>query len=375
MKIGQKQRQQLSPSQRGRTLLVVDDDSATRLLCTKALDQFTVSHAANGTEALHQIRNAHFDVILSDIMMPGLDGLELLQEVKAHDPEQAVVLMTAYSQKEIILRALKAGADDFIGKPLNLLQLRTLIDKVVEKQRLRCELSDLRRLDRLKNQFLGLISHKLKTPATAISLFIQNLNAASIDPEDEGFQQILKMIQSESRHLEHLIEDLLYFGDIITRQQTVQIEKIDPNKTLSRVLEQLREPIEQKQLTITSTLCSANCSVFADNERLNFSLHALLDNAIKFTPPGGSIRVDSAQQETTVQIEVQDTGPGIPAEEKERVFDKFYQIDPAGSGQVRGFGLGLFYAREFIRAADGELSLESAPGFGTQATISLQRCS
>ena len=97
--------------------------------------------------------------------------------------------MTGYADKDIILRALKADADDFIHKPINLLQLKTTIDKALEKKRLRRELVQLKQLDRIKSDFLGLISHKLRTPTTAISLFIQNLASGAVDIEEAGFSR------------------------------------------------------------------------------------------------------------------------------------------------------------------------------------------
>ena len=103
-------------------------------------------------------------------MMPIMNGLDLLKQVKERDPDQLVIIMTGYADKEIILRALKADADDFIQKPLNLLQLKSAVEKALEKRQLRQELQQLKRLDRLKAEFLGLISHKLRTPTTVLSL-------------------------------------------------------------------------------------------------------------------------------------------------------------------------------------------------------------
>lgn len=365
--------QTLSQEQRGKSLLLVDDDPAIRLLCVRVLDSFEITQATDGKEALALLKKQTFDIILSDIMMPNLSGLELLQTVKETDPEQMIVLMTAYSEKDVILQALKAGADDFLSKPVNLLQLRTTIDKAVEKQQLRRELSKLKHLDQLKSEFLGLISHKLKTPATAVSLFIQNIAADSTELNEPAFRQMLKMVQAESQHLEHLIQDLLYFSNVILHQDELRLETIDLGKMARQIAELLSPAAQKKQLQFSIEIDTPFPShpLQLDRTRINFVLRALLDNAIKFTPPEGSIQLLGEQDNGKAKLTVRDTGPGIPTDEINKVFSKFYQVDPSNSGQIRGFGLGLFYAREFVHSMNGELTLESQPDFGTVATVEL----
>jgi signal transduction histidine kinase len=326
--------QTLSQEQRGKSLLLVDDDPAIRLLCVRVLDSFEITQATDGKEALALLKKQTFDIILSDIMMPNLSGLELLQTVKETDPEQMIVLMTAYSEKDVILQALKAGADDFLSKPVNLLQLRTTIDKAVEKQQLRRELSKLKHLDQLKSEFLGLISHKLKTPATAISLFIQNIAADSTELNEPAFRQMLKMVQAESQHLEHLIQDLLYFSNVILHQDELRLETIDLGKMARQVAELLSPAAQKKQLQFSIEIDTPFPShpLQLDRTRINFVLRALLDNAIKFTPPEGSIQLLGEQDNGKAKLTVRDTGPGIPTDEINKVFSKFYQVDPSNSG-------------------------------------------
>lgn len=364
---------ELVQQQSGKKLLVVDDDPGIRMLCSKVLESFDVTQATDGLDALSQIKQGAFDIILSDIMMPNLCGMELLQTVKKTNPEQMVILMTGYSEKDVILQALKAGADDFISKPVNLLQLQTSIDKVVEKQTLRREISSLKHLDQLKSEFLGLVSHKLKTPATAISLFIQNIAADTTDLEEPAFRQMLKMVQAETRHLEHLIQDLLYFSNVILHQDEICLEPVDLAKTVRQVIEMLSSGAAKKrqQLSVDISAPFPPHPLQLDRTRISFVLRALLDNAIKFTPPEGSIQLQGQLENGSALLRVRDTGPGIPNDELEKVFSKFYQVDPSSSGQIRGFGLGLFYARQFVRNMNGELTLESQPDFGTVATIEL----
>jgi signal transduction histidine kinase len=363
--------QELIQEQKKKTLLVVDDEPIICQLCARALSNFNIVQAGDGREALNKLDKQDIDIILSDVMMPNLSGLDLPRTVKKQQPDMAVILMTGYTDKEVILQALKAGADDFISKPINLLQLRTTVDKVLDKVLMRRELASLKQLDKLKSDFLGLISHKLKTPTTAISLFVQNIADGIGDPSDPNFRQTMDMVKAETLHLEHLIQDLLYFSSVILQEGQLQLEPLE----LGRIARQVASSLE---LTAASKALDFKVSIQPplppepielDRERVSFAIRALLDNAIKFTPEGGCVSLEGSLADNFVRLQIRDTGCGIPPEEMNNIFNKFYQIDKENTGQIRGFGLGLFYARDFVRKMGGKLRLDSQPGLGTVATI------
>jgi len=356
-----------------RCILIVDDEEVIRELCAKALRGYRILQAADGAEALRVLEQETVDVVLTDVMMPQMNGLDLLKTVKEREPNQVVVVMTGYADKEIVLRALKADADDFISKPINLLQLKTTIDKALEKKALKEELVHLKRMDRLKSDFLGLISHKLKTPTTAISLFIQNLGQGIGDPADPAFQKTLALIIEESQYLNYLIQDLLYYSEVILQEGPPRLAPVNPGELAAAVLKELQRSFQNKGLTLESALSDALPGMSLDRQRIAFALRALLENAIKFTPPGGTISLAAQVREDSIRLVVHDTGPGIAREELPKVFEKFYQVDPARTGQVRGFGLGLYYARQFAQSHGGNILLECPPGGGTVATLILPR--
>ncbi len=357
------------------TILIVDDESIIRDLCARILKDYRILQAENGQEALQLLDNNTVDLILADIMMPVMNGLDLLQKVKEQNPEQLFMVMTGYADKDIILRALKARADDFIQKPINLLQLKTAIKKALENKALRRELGQLKQLDRIKSDFLGLVSHKLRTPTTSISLFIQNLASGTFDLEDPEFVAAVDAIREESEYLAYLIKDLLYYSDIILQDGDGKASREDLKEIAGSVLLEKRASAQNKGLTLENSLSGDWPKVIVDRRRIAFALNALYENAIKFTPPGGQIVLSGEISEEKFALTIADNGPGIPAEELGKIFEKFYQIDPHHTGQVRGFGLGLFYARQFIRDHGGTITLNSAPGHGTEVTINLPRLS
>jgi len=355
------------------TILIVDDEEIIRDLCARILKDYRILQAENGQEALELLDRTTADLILVDIMMPVMNGLDLLQKVKEQNPEQLVIVMTGYADKDIILRALKAHADDFIQKPINLLQLKTAIAKALENKALRRELSQLKQLDRIKSDFLGLISHKLRTPTTSISLFIQNLASGTFDLEDPEFMSAVEAIREESEYLAYLIKDLLYYSDIILKDGDGKASREDLKEIASAVLAEKRASAQNKGLTLQNNLAGDWPEVIVDRRRIAFALNALYENAIKFTPPGGEIVLSGEISAEKLTLTIADNGPGIPPEELGKIFEKFYQIDPHHTGQVRGFGLGLFYARQFIRDHGGTVNLNSTPGHGTRVTINLPR--
>jgi len=357
--------------QEGGCILVVDDEELIRDLCARALKGYTVLQAEGGEQALEIMQGRNVDVVLTDVMMPLMNGLDLLREIKERAPNQAVVVMTGYADKEIILKALKADADDFINKPINLIQLKTTIDKVLEKKALKEELALLKRSDRLKSDFLGLISHKLKTPVTGISLFIQNIARGIDDPDDPNFLKTLSLIQEEAKYLEYLIEDLLSYSEIILQEGPPKLTAVNPAKLALSILGDMMNFATSRKIRLASDISEDIPEVDLDRKRIDFALRALLDNALKFTPEGGKVSLSAELKGEKVVITIADDGKGIPSAEIPKIFEKFYQVDPVKSGQVRGFGLGLFYARQFIMSHGGDLRIESEPDRGTRVTVTL----
>lgn len=366
-------RKTLEQRQAGPNVLVVDDEEVIRDLCAKALKSYDVTTAGTGEEALEILENQEIDVVLTDIMMPHVNGIDLLQEIKKRQPNQSVIVMTGYADKDVILRALKADADDFISKPINLLQLRTVIDKVLEKKALKEELVQLKKMDRLKTDFLGLVSHKLKTPITAISLFIQNLARGVGDPDDPNFQKHLQLMQEESHYLVHLIQDLLYYSEIILQERPMKLVESDLRSVIMATYIEAQLEANKKGIKLVNKLPEECPPTRFDRKRIRFIVQALLDNAIKFSHPGGEIVVFGEYGDSVCKLGIRDNGPGIDHKEQQKIFEKFYQVDPLHTGQVRGFGLGLFYARQFARAHGGNVTLESEPDKGTTAWLVLPR--
>lgn len=354
------------------TILIVDDEKFIRVLCANALTGYRLLQAGNCADAMRLFADARtaVELILTDVMMPGGTGLDLLRQVKQLDPNAAVIIMTSLSEKEVILNALKAGADDFINKPLNPLQLRTAVERALGRKRLKEELANLKQMDRLKSNFLSLISHKLRTPITTISLFLQNLQQGVYDCGDTLFLKNAQLINDEAAYLGRLVTDLLTFSQVMEGSAGLQLESCDLNQIVAGVLQNSREA-QGKEGIETEFHESPLPVMRLDRTKITFALQQIVDNAYKFSCGPGKVSATLRRDADEACIVVSDAGIGIPREEIARVFEKFHQIDPDNSGQVRGFGLGLFYAREFVRQHGGGIGMESEAGQGTTVTVTL----
>lgn len=354
------------------TVLVVDDEQVIRDLCGHALKEYRVLQAGSLREALDLYQAERIDLVLTDVMMPGGSGIELLKQIKQLDPGALVVVMTGFGDKEVILSALKEDADDFINKPLQILQLRTAVQKVLGKKALKDEIATLKRLDSLKGAFLSLISHKLKTPITSLSLALEELQryAVQFSPEAECHER-LRSMQEDLRFLSRLVASLLRFNQVMLPSTNAAMTPCNLADLVRSAAETVQWEAAKADVSLALQLPVAP-RLSCDRERLLFALQQVIDNAFKFIEGSGRVTVSLAQQQELAEIVVQDTGCGIPAVEMPKVFERFYQVDPDATGQVPGFGLGLFCAREIIRQHGGTIAITSEPGLGTTVTITLK---
>lgn len=371
LELSQQNRPELTLEQEhAKSVLIVDDEAIIRDLCSKALKGYRIYQAGDGEEALKIFQKGEIDVILTDVMMPKMGGIELLKRLKEIEPTIVVIVMTGFAEKDIILNALKADADDFISKPLNLLQLKTAVDKALVKKALKEEIANLKSMDRFKSNFLSLISHKFRTPITAISLFLQNLANGVYDPEDPMYRKYQSLIYDEACYLERLVAELLAFSQAIDDGTGL---KPEPCHLADVVAEILRSSVEAAGKPGVKSILDLDQvpPVLLDREKITFALKQVIENAYKFSGETGTVAIALKFQEDTVMITVQDTGTGIAKEDLPKIFEKFYQVDSARSGQIRGFGLGLYYAKEFVRLHGGSIRVESEPGQGTTVIVAI----
>jgi two-component system phosphate regulon sensor histidine kinase PhoR len=230
--------------------------------------------------------------------------------------------------------------------------------------------TELRRLESLRRDFIANVSHELKTPLSSIKACAETLrNGALADPD--AAQRFLARIEEQSDRLHVLILDMLSLARIESGQQTFDIGPIHIANAVGAGVETHRQAAEAKKIQLLVEPGLPNCSVQAEREGFEQILDNLLDNAIKYTPEGGTITLRWRVEEGSASIEVQDTGIGIDEENRKRVFERFYRVDKARSRELGGTGLGLAIVKHLVQSFGGVIRVESEPGRGSTFIVQL----
>jgi two-component system phosphate regulon sensor histidine kinase PhoR len=245
-------------------------------------------------------------------------------------------------------------------------------DRVVGAVAVFHDVTEIRRLERVRREFVANVSHELRTPLTAIKGYAETLRHGGLDDREQA-ARFVEVIDRHAQRLRDLIEDLLDLSSIEQGQARLRPGPVAVRETVLQAEAVVGEAMRGRRQTFSLELPAGLPPVLADRDRLAQVLINLLDNACKFTPEGGRITVSAEAVDDRVQIAVRDTGVGIPADQIERVFERFYRVDTSRDRQGGGTGLGLAIAKHLILAMDGAIEVESLPGAGTTFRLILRR--
>jgi len=241
------------------------------------------------------------------------------------------------------------------------------------------DITDIRRLERVRSQFVANVSHELRTPVAAIRGYAETLMAGALhDPETA--ESFLKIIADESRRLGRLIEDILDLSNIESKQVSIRFAPVDLGPFIAKTMGTVQPAADEKRIRLAWEV-EEGLHIEADEDKLGQILLNLLSNAIAYTPEGGSVTVKAcavspadagqAPDEERVRIEVIDTGIGIPRKDLPRIFERFYRVDKARSRSSGGTGLGLSIVKHLVELHHGSITVESEPGAGSVFTVEL----
>jgi two-component system phosphate regulon sensor histidine kinase PhoR len=234
------------------------------------------------------------------------------------------------------------------------------------------DVSDLRRLETMRRDFVANVSHELKTPLTAVRGFAETLLSGGVPPQD--VEKYLGVILKHAERLGSLIDDLLELSRIESRKVPLQRTAVDVGRVVSGVMSGIEPQLRSKSLSVKLTEeTSTPTEALADRRAVEQVLTNLLDNAAKYTNPGGHIEVRLGTARDQVRVEVKDDGIGIPEEDMPRIFERFYRVEKARSRDLGGTGLGLAIVKHLVQAMGGDIFVESRIGRGSRFTFTLPR--
>lgn len=233
------------------------------------------------------------------------------------------------------------------------------------------DITQIERLETVRQEFLSNISHELRTPLTSILAFVETLEDGAIKDEENN-QHFLAVIRRNAERMHRLIDDILELSTIESGKISLELKKVNLSSLVEEVFTNLSTKARARRIKLINQI-SSSAFVFADAVRLEQMLTNLIDNAVKFNAEAGSVVVGFLQNESNDVISVADTGEGISGEHLQRIFERFYRTDRARSREIGGTGLGLAIVKHLARLHGGEVSLRSTPGKGSTFSIELPR--
>ncbi len=356
-------------------ILIVDDESITQEVLTEmfaSAGYTNLAWATNGRSALDQVAADPPDLILLDVMMPGMDGFEVCRRLKSDSATNfiPVVLFTALTDRDSRLQGLEAGADDFLSKPVDTAELLARTRSLLKAKRLHDELTEA---VRARVEFVGQVSHELRTPLFAITGLTEMLLDGEV-ADSEDVQRYLRTIYGQARHLSRLVDDLLDLSRFERGRQLLKRQPLDLQPFLDDTVALMQPQATERGVTLRMGETPAGLVVLVDEGRLRQVIINLLNNALHYNDPGGWVEVSASRKGDSAIIMVHDNGWGISPGDLPHIFERFYRgHHPQVNSEQHGAGLGLALAQEIVRAHRGQIAVESegVPGRGSTFTVRL----
>ena len=373
-------------------ILLIEDNIAEARLLEEILKeakhkQFSLLHTKRLKEGLQFLGDQAFHVILLDLTLPDSQGLASLEPLIAQFPQIPIVVLTNSSDEELALEAVRRGAQDYLTKrQVNLdILVRSICYSIERKQTQEAlreskealemrfqqsteELAKAQEMNKLKNEFVSMISHDFRNPLNTILLSAGLLEDSSDYLTKEQQMSYFGMIRTAIRDMDQLLTEVLLIGKADSGRLKCQLDPINLQAFCERIVETLRLNATPNQELIFTTQGDLNQGLW-DGNILRHILNNLLGNALKYSPQGGTVSFDLTNEGDRMVFRIQDQGIGIPQEELEKLFKPFYRA--SNVDKIAGTGLGLAIVHRCVEALGGEITVTSQVGAGTEFVLSL----
>ncbi len=353
-------------------ILVVDDSVSRREGIIRLLERyfFTVSEAENGEQALSIIEEGTaVDLVLTDYLMPVMDGFKLTKRLRRikNKHELAIIGSSASGKPGLTARFLKEGANDFLTVPF---EKEELYCRVVQNVETLERFRESERLMQEKNTFIGMAAHDLRTPLASINGIAQMLESGMTGALNAEQKEFCGLIRESSESMLELINNLLDVSMIESGKLTVDAEYVSLDGVIKKRIDVVRYLASEKNISIEAEIEKLP-PVFADERLISQVVDNLLSNALKFSPPGSTVRIRTACRDSCCSFSVLDEGPGIPDEKRRLLFQSFSTVGSQTTGGERSTGLGLAIVRRIVEAHKGEIQIHDGADGGTEFKVLL----
>jgi two-component system sensor histidine kinase/response regulator len=367
-------------------VLVVDDEPNMRHLMTRALSRLTidvsdldvhvdlkVDAVGTGEDGLAHLEANPVDILLLDQKLPGIQGMDVLQRVTDDGRDLVPIMVTAYASIQRAVSATKQGAFDFLAKPYTPGDLRSTVERAVSHLLVRRRARELEReRHQVRFQFISVVAHELKSPLGAVETYLQLLRTSRDKMPPEKVDHTIDRCVTRMEGMRKLVLDLLDLTRIESGQRKREISDIDLRAVIDNAVESARVQAATRDITLELDV-PESLPTRGDASEYEIILNNLLTNAVKYNKDGGRVDLSVRDDGDRVQIRVADTGIGMSAEDKAKLFREFVRIKNDKTRNVLGSGLGLSILKKLTALYDGEISVESEPDVGTTFTLSLTK--
>lgn len=363
-------------------IIVIDDDPALRRACEAALKRagYPVETFSDGPSGLARIGEVNPALIIVDLKMPGMDGMEVIQRAKESNPDTVSIVITGFATVTTAVEAMKAGAFDFLPKPFTAEELRVIIARGLKHRHLLLETRRLRQEKETQaRKFITFVSHQLKSPLGAVQQYLDVLRyqadgggrgaARGLEPQqrqwiDRSSDKIAGMLQ--------VIRDWLTISKVEGGQLATDRVPVRWQELAVDVVETAAAS-DNRQVKVINELPADLPAVIGDATALRMLLANLVNNAVKYNYPDGEVRLTATADDAGVTVSVSDTGPGISEENQQHVFEEFFRVVGEGTAGKSGTGMGLAICRKIAEELGGSITLTSELGKGSTFTVVLPR--
>ena len=357
-------------------ILVVDDEESMRDACSKILkkDGFLADTAKDGSAGLEKIEKNKPDLVLVDLKMPGISGMEVLEKIKEIDPNIIPVVITGYSTVESAVEAMKKGAYDFLPKPFSPEELRIIIRRGLERRKLILETESLRKEKKLiEENFITMVTHQLRSPLVAIQQFFEVILGGMVGEVQEKQKEMITRSRDRMDGLLKLIDDWLDVARLSGGQIVDKLKRLSLKKIIKKLIGDMQPLAQKNDVSLEFGTCSENDLVQGDEETLEQVFSNLITNAIRYNKPKGKVVITIKENKDFISAEVKDTGIGIAKEHLPFIFDQFYRVKRGEDQKIKGTGLGLSIAKKIVDGHGGSIKASSELGKGSSFTVLLPK--
>ncbi len=362
-------------------VLVVDDDPFTLKHIEKILkkDGLAYKGVSSAEEAITFLEDHAPDLILSDIMMPEMSGLEFCAYLKQQPnlDEIPIIFSTGLSNMDTLSQAYEAGANDYVVKPIRKVELlsraRHHIDSYRRKQDAKNRIHDLNRQNESKTKFLGVASHDLRNPLVSIRGISQYLEKEQYGPLNDNQHELVSTIVQASESMLTLVEDLLDVSLFESGQMRLDAESEPLEALVDQAVKLHSSSASKKQIRITKEILTDDTQADLDRRLVSRVIDNLVTNAIKFSPEETEIRIVLNSDDDHVYLKVEDEGPGIPEDEFNKLFKEFGRTSNLPTGGESSTGIGLFVCHRIVIRHGGTISAENRSTKGARFSVSFNR--